>query len=69
MQPFIGLLFQPWIIDDDDDDDDDDCGAVAAMNDGRGHRITRRKPAPQCRSVHHRSHMTCSGLEPESSRW
>jgi hypothetical protein len=28
-QPFIGLLYQPWIV---DDDDDDDCGAIIGMN-------------------------------------
>jgi hypothetical protein len=27
---FVGLLYQPWVIDDDDDDDDDDeyCGTI-----------------------------------------
>jgi hypothetical protein len=29
--PFIGLLYQPWMIEDDDDDDDD--GAISGMND------------------------------------
>jgi hypothetical protein len=34
-----GLLYQPRIM------DNDECGAVGGMI-GRGHRITRRKPAP-----------------------
>jgi hypothetical protein len=27
LEPFIGLLYQPWMI------DDDDCGAIGGMND------------------------------------
>jgi hypothetical protein len=27
-------------------DDDDDCGAISGMRNGRGNRITRRKPTP-----------------------
>jgi hypothetical protein len=27
LQPFIGLLYQPWMI-----DDDDDCGANSGIN-------------------------------------
>jgi hypothetical protein len=29
LRPFVGLLYQPWMIHDDDDDDD----AVSGMND------------------------------------
>jgi hypothetical protein len=34
--PFIGLLYQPWMI------DGDECGAIT----GRGNWSTRRKPVP-----------------------
>jgi hypothetical protein len=37
LQPFIGLLCQPWMI------DDDDCGAIGTMNEWQGNQ---RKPAP-----------------------
>jgi hypothetical protein len=39
LRPFIGLLYQPWVI------CDDDCGAVDGMNDWQG-KWNRRKPAP-----------------------
>jgi hypothetical protein len=42
---FIGLLYQPWMI------DGDDCGAISGMS-GRGNRRNRRRPAsgPFCES-------------------
>jgi hypothetical protein len=40
-RPLIGLLYQRRII-----DYDDECGPVGGMRIGRGHRRTRRKPAP-----------------------
>jgi hypothetical protein len=42
--------------------DEDDCGATGGMKIGRGNRSTRRKPAP-APLVHHKSHMTRTGLE------
>jgi hypothetical protein len=39
MSATAGLLYQPRMI-------DDDYGAVSGMRIGRGHRSTRRKPAP-----------------------
>jgi hypothetical protein len=36
--------------------DDDECGAVGGMI-GRGNQSTQQNP-PQCRFVHHKSHMT-----------
>jgi hypothetical protein len=36
---WVGLLYQPWMI-------DDDYGAIGGMRIGRGNRSTRRKPAP-----------------------
>jgi hypothetical protein len=36
LRPFIGLLYQPWMVDDDDDDEDDDCEAIGGMNDLQG---------------------------------
>jgi hypothetical protein len=35
-----GLLYKPQMI------DEDECGAIGGMKIGRGHRSTRRKPAP-----------------------
>jgi hypothetical protein len=37
---YVGLLYQPRMI------DDDDYGAVGGMRIGRGNRSTRKKPAP-----------------------
>jgi hypothetical protein len=37
--PFIGLLYQPWMI------NGGDCGAVGGMNVGQGNRSTQREPA------------------------
>jgi hypothetical protein len=48
--------------------DDDECGAVGGMS-GKGNRSTRRKEKtfPHRRFVHHKSHMTLSGLKPRAT--
>jgi hypothetical protein len=38
LQSFIGLLYQPCMI------DDDDCGAISAMNEQQENQSTLRKP-------------------------
>jgi hypothetical protein len=43
--PFIGLLYQPWMI------DDDDCGAIIGMNDWQGKKEYPEEMCPQCRSL------------------
>jgi hypothetical protein len=40
----------------------DECGAVGGI-------ITDRVNLPQCHYAHHKSHMTCPGLEPGPPRW
>jgi hypothetical protein len=58
---YIGLLYQPWMI------DGDDCGAVGDMNERQGKRNSRKIPAsvllcpPQ-------TNVTTPGLEPGPSR-
>jgi hypothetical protein len=52
LQPFIGPLYQPWML------DGDDCGTISGMNDCAGETEVPGGNLPQCRSVHHRSHLT-----------
>jgi hypothetical protein len=40
LRPFIGLLYQPWMI------DGDDCGAISGMNEWQGKPKHSKKPAP-----------------------
>jgi hypothetical protein len=47
---------------------DDKCGAVRGMRIGRETEVLG-KNVLQCYFVHHKSHMTCPGLEPEPPRW
>jgi hypothetical protein len=49
LRSFIGLLYQPWMI------DGDDCGAFSIMNEWQGKPKYSEETS---RSVHHRSHMT-----------
>jgi hypothetical protein len=56
------LLYEPKMI------DDGDYGATGGMKIGRGNRSTRKK-TPKRHFVHHKSHMTRSGLEHGPPRW
>jgi hypothetical protein len=57
-----GLLYQPQMI------DDGDCGAIGAMNIGRGSRSTGENLS-QFHFVHRKSHMPRTGLEAGAPRW
>jgi hypothetical protein len=54
LRPLFGLLYQPQMI------DDGDCGAVGGMRIGRETEVLGEN-LPQCRFVHHKSHMTWPG--------
>jgi hypothetical protein len=47
---------------------DYDDGEIGGMMIGRGNWSTLRKPAPQCRFVHHKPHML-PGREPMPPQW
>jgi hypothetical protein len=57
-----GLLCQPEII------YYGDYGAIGGMKIGRENQSTGRKPAP-APLVHHKSHMTRTGIESRPPRW
>jgi hypothetical protein len=57
-----GLLGQPQMT------GNGDCEEIGGMKIGRGNRSTRRNLS-QRHFVHHKSHMTRPGFEPEPPRW
>jgi hypothetical protein len=61
LSPLSGTIGHYWPIV-PPPDDGDECGAVGGMI-GKGNLSTLKNPA-QGRFVHHKSHMTCPGLEP-----
>jgi hypothetical protein len=40
LRPFIGLLYQPWMV------DGDDCGAVSGMNEWQGKQMYWEETCP-----------------------
>jgi hypothetical protein len=52
LRPFIGLLYQRWMI------DGDDCGAVSRMNEWQGKTDVLGGNLSQRRSVHYISLIT-----------
>jgi hypothetical protein len=61
-QPCINTVIVFMVIIDYDD------GKFCVMNIGRGNRSTRES-LPQRHFVHHKSHLTRPGIEPESPLW
>jgi hypothetical protein len=53
-----GLLYQPQMI------GEGDCGAIGGIKIGRETEVLGEAPF-----VHHKSHLTRPGIEPEPPRW
>jgi hypothetical protein len=63
LRPFIGLLYQHWMI------DGDYCGTINGMNEWQGTPKYLGENLPQCSSVYHRPYMNLPGLKPRSPWW
>jgi hypothetical protein len=64
VQYFCGLLYHPL-----NNNEDNKCGATSGINDCQGKPKYSEENLPQCRSGHHRTHMTSRRLIPGKPQW